>query len=117
MNKSIVLDKSIAFALRIVHLYKHLTNEKKEYVLSKQVLLSGAFIAKFVKAATQAEDRTGFVSSMNTGMQRASETEFWLLLLREGGYMYEAGHKSVNEDCVELINILASIEKTAKANV
>lgn len=54
MSKSIVLDKSIVFALRIVHLYKYLTNEKKEYGLSKQVLLSGTFIAKFVKAATQA---------------------------------------------------------------
>lgn len=54
---------------------------------------------------------------MNTAMQRASETEFWMLILREVGYLDEAGHKSINEDCVELIKILASIVNTAKANV
>lgn len=116
MSKSIVLEKSIRFALRIVRLYKYLTEEKKEYVLSKQVLISDTYIAKHVKAATQAEDRAGFQSNMNIAMQRASETEFWLMILREGEFLDSNKYESINEDCVELIKILSSIVKTTKEN-
>lgn len=76
MSKSLVLEKAIKFALRIVKLYKYLTDEKKQFVLSKQILISGTYIAKFAKAATQSENRAGLASNMNFGLQRASETEF-----------------------------------------
>lgn len=114
MSKSIVLDKSITFALRIVKLYKYLSDDKKEYVLSKQVLLSGTYIAKHIKAATQSENRARFASEMNTAMQRASETEFWLLLLREGDFLGINEYDSINQDCVELIKMLTKIVITTK---
>lgn len=116
MSKSIVLEKSILFALRVVRLYRYLTDQNKEYVLSKQVLISGTFIANYVKAATQAEDRTGFRSNMNIAMQRASETEFWLLILHEGQFLGPNEHESINQDCLELIKMLTAIVKTSKQN-
>lgn len=87
MSKNIVREKSIDFALRIVKLYKYLTDAKKEFVLSKQILLSGTNIAKHVIVAAQAEGRSGFLSNLSIAMQRAVETEFWLLLLREGEFL------------------------------
>lgn len=117
MNKSLVLEKAIKFPLRIVKLYKYLTEEKKEYVLSKQILISGSYIAKYAKAATQAEDRHGFTGNMNFAMQRASETEFWLLILKEGEFLETKEYDSINEDCVELIKMLTAIVKTSKQNV
>ena len=81
MAESIALEKAIKFALRIVRLYKYLTEEKREYILSKQILLSGAFIAKHVKAALHARARQGFSAEMYTALQKALETELWLLLL------------------------------------
>ena len=112
MNKSLVLEKAITFALRIVKLYKYLTEEKKEYVLSKQLLISGTYIAKFAKAATQSENRAAFASNMNSALQRASESEFWLLILLEGQFLGKGPHDSMNEDCIELIKMLSSIVKT-----
>jgi four helix bundle protein len=117
MSKSIVLEKAIVFALRVVKLYKYLSEEKKEFVLSKQILLSGTFIAKFAKMATQSEDRAAFASNMNFALQRASETEFWLLILHAGEFLELREYESVNEDCVELIKMLSSIVKTSRENV
>lgn len=116
MNKSLVLEKAIRFALRVVRLYKYLTEQKKEYVLSKQLLISGTFIAKFAKAATQSENRGAFASNMNTALQRASESEFWLLILREGEFLVDGEHESMNNDCVELIKMLSAIVKTTTRN-
>lgn len=113
MSKSLVLEKAIKFALRIVRLYRFLTDEKKEYVLSKQVLISGTYIAKHVKAATQADSRAGFAREMNFALQRASETEFWLLILHEGKFLGELEYRSISEDCVELIKMLTKIVKTS----
>lgn len=76
MSKSIALEKSIKFALRIVKLYRYLSEEKGEYVLSKQVLLSGTHIAKFIKEATQAESKQVFTGDMQIALKRAGETEF-----------------------------------------
>lgn len=117
MSKSIALEKAIAFALRIVKLYKYLSEEKKEYVLSKQILISGTHIAKFTKEATQSESRQGFANEMHAAMKRASETEFWLLILHEGEFIGDKEYNSINDDCVELIKILTAIVKTSKQNV
>ena len=117
MTKSIVLEKAIKFALRIVKLYKHLSEERKEYILSKQLLISGTYIAKFAKAATQSENRGGFASNMNSALQRASESEFWLLILVEGEFLNPSEHRSMNDDCVELIKMLSAIVKTTTKNV
>jgi four helix bundle protein len=117
MKKSIVLEKAITFALRIVNLYKYLTDEKKEYVLSKQVLLSGTHIAKYAKEGNHANSKTEFTGGMHIAMKRALETEFWLMILHEGGFLAEKEYHSINADCVELINILTAIVKTSKEDV
>ena len=116
MTKSLVLEKAIKFALRIVKLYRYLSEEKTEYVLSKQVLLSGTHVAKFIKDATQAESKQFFAQDMQIALKKASETEFWLLILREGEYLDEKFYNSINDDCVELIRMLTASVKTSKEN-
>ena len=116
MSKSIVLEKSIKFALRIVKLYRYLSEEKSEHVLSKQILLSGTHIAKYIKDATNAESKPTFAYEMQTALKRASETEFWLLILHEGEYLEDKPYKSINDDCVELIRMLTTTVKTSKEN-
>ena len=117
MSKSLVLDKAIKFALRIVKLYRYLSEEKNEYVLSKQVLLSGTHIAKFIKDATQAESEQTFSGDMQIALKKASETEFWLLILHESEYLDEKPYNSINDDCIELIKMLTTSVKTSKENV
>jgi four helix bundle protein len=112
MSESIVLDKAIKFALRIVKLYKYLTHEKQEFVISKQVLVSGAFIAKHVKAALHSQSRQAFSSEMYLALQRALETELWLLLLHEADFLNQEQHNSLNADCVEMIKLTSSISKS-----
>ncbi len=117
MSKSLVLEKAIKFALRIVKLSRYLSEEKSEYVLSKQVLLSGTHIAKFIKDATNAESKPVFSGDMQIALKKASETEFWLLILREAEYLDDKAYNSINEDCVELIKMLTTSVKTSKKNV
>lgn len=117
MSKSLVLEKAIKFALRIVKLYRYLSEEQHEYVLSKQVLLAGTQIAKFINDAEQAGSKTSFSGDMQTALKRATETEFWLLLLHEGEFIDDKAYDSINEDCIELIKMLTSSVKTSKENV
>ena len=116
MGKSLVLEKAIKFALRIVKLYRYLSEEKHEFVLSKQILLSGTYIAKFIKDANQAESKIAFSNDMRVALKRASETEFWLLILHEGEYLEDKFYQSINNDCTELIKMLVSIVKTTNEN-
>ena len=116
MAESIALDKAIKFALRIIRLYKYLTEQKKEFVLSKQVLMSGTYIAKHVKAALHARARQGFSNEMYAGMQKALDTELWLLLLTEGEFISRDQFDSLNKDCVEMIRLTSSISKTSQDN-
>ena len=114
MAENIVLVKSFDFALRIVRLYQHLSETKKEFVLSKFVLNSGTLIGARIKTAQEAENKTIFVQMMNAGLQKARETEYWLLLLRKGDYLEEKEHESIDSDCQELVALLTTICNTAK---
>ncbi len=116
MSDSIALEKAIRFALRIVKLYKHLTDEKQEYVISRQVLLSGSLIAKYVKASLHGSTRQVFSNEMYLAMQKALETELWLLLLKESGNLSDGQYASLNDDCVELIRLTSSISRTTWDN-
>lgn len=117
MSNNLILEKAIKFALRIVKLNRFLIDEKQEYVLSRQILLSGTHIAKFVKDANQAESKAVFIVDMQSALKKATETEYWLLLLKEGGYLDEKAYLSINDDCVELIKMLTKAVKTSKQNV
>ena len=113
-TRTIILDKSKAFALRIIKLYQFLCETKKEYVLSKQVLRSGTSIGANAKEAANAQSKADFYAKMYIAYKEANETEYWLELLHESGYMEKYAFDSIYSDCKEIIKILASITKTQK---
>ncbi|MEQ1604832.1 MAG: four helix bundle protein [Pyrinomonadaceae bacterium] len=115
MSRSIVLEKAIKFALRIVAVYKYLTDEKREFVMSKQLLLSATFIAKHAKSALHSQTG-GFSSEMYIALQKGLDTELWPMLLHEGDFLSEKQFISLNADCVELIKLTSSISKTTRSN-
>lgn len=116
MSESIIKAKSYDFALRIVKLYQLLTNNKKEYVMSKQLLKSGTSIGANVTEALQGQSRPDFLSKMNISLKEAVETEYWLNLLHEGGYLNDKEYNSIYNDAEELIKLLVSIVKTTKSS-
>jgi four helix bundle protein len=116
MKNNIVKDKSFAFAIRTVSLYKFLTNERKEFVLSKQVLRSGTAIGALVREAEQAESRKDFIHKLAIALKEANETEYWLELLHKSSYLDDSTFVSIHNDVVELLKLLTSIIKTSKSN-
>lgn len=111
---SIIKTKSYNFALRIVKLYQLLTKNRKEYVMSKQLLRAGTSIGANVTEALQGQSRPDFLSKMNISLKEATETEYWLNLLHDGGYLDDKEFHSIYDDTEELIKILVSIVKTTK---
>ena len=106
--------KSFAFAVRVVNLYKHLCGERKEYVLSKQLLRSGTAIGALTREAEQAESKPDFVHKMAIALKEANETEYWIMLLRDTGYLKENEAESMITDNKELLKLLTSIINTTK---
>ena len=115
MAKSIALEKSYTFALRVVRLYKYLCEEHREYVLSKECLRSGTAVGARVKEAQQAESRAVFHHEMAVALRKASETEYWLQLLHDGEFLGEREFVSIHADCVELQKILTRIVQKTNA--
>jgi four helix bundle protein len=113
---NILAPKSYKFALRCIDLYKWLIVDKKEFVLSKQVLRSGTSIGALIKEAAHAQSRNDFISKMNIALKEANETEYWLMLLHDSQYLQETAFTSLHKDCDELIRLLVSIVKTSKEN-
>lgn len=99
---NVIEKKSFDFAIRIVNLYKYLNTEKKEYVLSKQLLRSGTSIGANVAEAEQAQSKPDFVSKMNIALKEMSETKYWIRLLQATNYLSEEETSSIFADCVEL---------------
>lgn len=111
---NIIVDKSKEFAVRIVRLYQYLCNEKKEFVLSKQVLRSGTSIGANVKEAIRGQSKVDFIHKMSISLKEASETEYWLELLYETEYITQSQFESMIADCRELLKILTSIINTSR---
>lgn len=111
---NIILSKSKAFAVRIVRLYQYLCNDKKEFVLSKQLLRSGTSIGANVKEAVRGQSKPDFISKMSIALKEAAETEYWLELLYETDYLDETQFQSIYMDNQELLKILTSIVKSSK---
>lgn len=111
MENAIVI-KSKAFALRIIKLYKHLDAHHKIDVISRQILKSGTSIGANVKEAIRAQSKADFYAKLNISLKEASETEYWLELLFESGYITKEQFESIYNDCQELIKILTAITKT-----
>lgn len=113
-SDNIILSKSKAFAVRIVRLYQYLCNDKKEFVLSKQLLRSGTSIGANVKEAVRGQSKPDFISKMSIALKEAAETEYWLELLYETDYLDETQFQSIYMDNQELLKILTSIVKSSK---
>lgn len=108
---SVILVKSKAFALRVIRLYQYLVSEKREYILSKQVLRSGTSIGANVREGSVGQTRADFFAKMNIALKEACETEYWLELLHESGYIGGQLFSGIYADCGELISILTAITK------
>lgn len=106
--------KSFEFAVRIVNLYKYLLCEKKEHVLSKQLLKSGTSIGANVSEAEKAQSKADFYAKMSISLKEANETYYWLRLLYRTQYINEEEFKSIENDVKEIIALLVSITKTIK---
>ena len=106
--------KSKRFAVRIVKLYRYLCEEKREYVISKQLLKSGTSIGANVCEAQQAQSRADFLSKLSIALKEAAETDYWLRLLHATEHINDQQYASLIEDCRELERLLTAIIKSAK---
>jgi four helix bundle protein len=113
-SDNIVEKKSFDFAVRVVNLYKYLTNDKKELVLSKQLLRSGTSIGANICESQKAQSTPDFTSKLYIALKEANETSYWLRLLHKTEYLTEAEFKSLNNDIDEIIALLMSITKSVK---
>jgi four helix bundle protein len=108
-------EKSYKFALRIIKLYKYLVAENKEYVLSKQILRSGTAIGALISEAKFGQSKADFISKMHIALKEANETDYWLSLLKDSGYIDEKQYRSLSKEINELISMLVSTVKTLKS--
>jgi four helix bundle protein len=116
MKKDNVLqEKTYAFALRIIKTYRYLADEKKEYVLSKQLLRSGTSIGANTEEAIGGQNDKDFYAKLNIVYKEARETHFWIRLLRDSDYFDKKQANSLLDDCDEILKITGSIIKTMKA--
>ena len=117
VTDNIALQKSKTFAIRMVKLYRYLSEERKEYVLSKQVLRSGTGIGANLAESECAISRNDFLSKVYIALKEASETRYWLELLYRTDYLTKEQYDSLDEDCVEIYKILQSTTKTMKERI
>ncbi|MDD6396671.1 MAG: four helix bundle protein [Firmicutes bacterium] len=114
MTNSILLEKSLKFAARIVKLYQYLIKEKHETIISKQIVRSGTSIGANANEAAYGVSKPDFISKMQIALKETAETEYWLRLLVMSEYITETEGKSLLDDCLEVKRILVSTLNTAK---
>jgi four helix bundle protein len=117
MKDNIVKNKSFAFAVRIVKLYQYLCENKKELVLSKQLLRSGTSVGAMIREAEHAETKNDFKHKMAIAQKEINETIYWLELLKETDYLTHEQYESINNDAVEIIKLLTTIIRSVKSNI
>lgn len=114
LSNNQVAEKSKAFAIRIIRLYQFLIEEKREYVMSKQILRSGTSIGANVREALRGQSKADFCSKLHVSLKEAEETKYWLELLEAGEYISHKQLLSLQSDGDELIRLLVAILKTSK---
>jgi four helix bundle protein len=113
-SENAIAEKSFKFAVRIVRLSHYLGKEKKEFVLSKQVLKSGTAIGALVSEARYAQSRADFLNKLSIALKEANETLYWIRLLHETDYLSPSMYRSLEKDGKEILSLLVSITKTLK---
>lgn len=114
MNENTVKTKSFKFAIRIVHLYKYLCDEKKEFVLSKQILRSGTSIGANVRESQNAESKADFIHKLGIAQKETDETLYWLELLEATDFLDSNESLSMQNDATEILKLLRSIIISSK---
>lgn len=114
MKENIILNKSYSFALEVIKVYQHLSSDKKEFILSKQLLRSGTAIGALIREAEHAQSKKDFLNKMNISLKEANETLYWLQLLKDSGILDISIYNSIFPKAEELVRLLVSIVKTLK---
>ena len=109
-----IKEKTLNFAIRIVNFYKYLCDEKREFIMSKQILRSGTSIGANVSESKNAQTNPDYLTKMNIALKEADETQYWLELLFRTEYITKDEYQSLNNDLKEIIAILVSIVKKLK---
>ena len=117
MKQSIVYEKAFSFAIRIVNLYKYLISEKKEYIMSKQLMRSGTSIGANISEALHGQSKKDFISKMNISLKEANESKYWLDLLHATDYINKEQYDSISLDLTEILKLLIRIIKTSKESI
>ena len=117
MKENIIKDKSFDFAIRIVKLYQYLSAEKKEFVLSKQLLRSGTSIGAMIREAEHAESKNDFIHKFAIAQKEANEAVYWFELLKATNYLNEKEFATINNDAISILKLITSIIKTTKSQI
>lgn len=113
---SLLHAKSYSFALRMIRMTKFLQEDKKEFILSKQILRSGTSIGALIRESEFAQSNADFINKLSVSLKEANETDYWLNLLKDSDYIDENSFNSIEADCGELMALLISSIKTVKNN-
>ena len=116
MKENLLIDKSIVFAARIVKLYQYLIKNKKETIISKQIVRSGTSIGANINEANYGQSKADFISKMHIALKETAETEYWIKLLFMSEYIDDTIRNSLLDDCLEIKRILIASINTAKEN-
>lgn len=114
---NLIVTKSYAFSLRCVKLYKFLCRSDGNYIIGNQLLRCGTSIGANVKEAIRAQTKADFLTKINISLKEASETEYWIELLRDAEYITEEQAANLLDDCIEILKLLTSIVKSTKASL
>ena len=114
MKENLLVEKSLAFSVRIVKLYKYLNSEKQEFIISRQIMRSGTSIGANINEANYAQSKADFISKMHIALKETAETEYWINVLSMSEYLEEDLSKSMLNDCIQIKQILISTINTAK---
>ncbi len=114
MKENLIRTKTFAFALRVVSLYKLLSDVRREFIISKQLLRSGTSIGAMVRESEQAESSADFIHKLAISLKEAHETDYWIELLFHSHYLSPPEYNSIKPDLTEILKLLTSIIKTTK---
>jgi four helix bundle protein len=116
-EENVIADKTYKFALRTVNAYLFLSKEKREYVLSKQLLRSGTAIGALVSESRFAQSKADFINKMHIALKEANETRYWINLLHDSKFITRNMYDSIVPEIDGIISILSSIVKTSKSRI
>lgn len=117
MKENIIKEKSFSLAIEVINTYKCLVENKKEFIMSKQLLRSGTAIGALIREAEHAESKADFIHKLSISLKEANESDYWIQLLHKTGYLDNLEFELIQNKNVDLIRLLTSIIKSTKLNM